>query len=112
MLEHGRPMIFGAESNKGLRMNGTRIEVVELGNGITEADLLVHDETDRGLAFLLTELAYPEFPEPLGVIYASDDHQTYERVVEEQVRATIEARGPGDLEALINEGETWVVDGE
>ncbi len=112
MLEHGRPMIFGAESNKGLRMNGTRIEVVELGGGITEADLLVHDETDRGLAFLLTELAHPEFPEPLGVIYASDDHQTYERVVEEQVRATIEARGRGDLEALINEGDTWVVDGE
>ena len=42
-LEHGKPLIFGAESNKGIRLNGLNPEVVELGNGIAEDDLLFHD---------------------------------------------------------------------
>ncbi len=53
-LEHGKPMIFGKERDKGIRLNGLKLEVVELGkNGITEADLLVHDETreDPTIAF-------------------------------------------------------------
>ena len=48
ILEHGKPMIFGKERDKGIRLNGMTPEVVELGNGITEADLLVHDETRDG----------------------------------------------------------------
>ncbi len=109
-LEHGKPLIFGAERNKGLRMSGTRLEVVELGNGITADDLLTHDETDRGLAFLLSQLAHPKFPEPLGVLYASDEHDTYDRVVHEQGRQAIASRGAGDLKALLNEGRTWVIE--
>ena len=110
LLEHGKPMVFGKAKDKGLRMNGTHLEVVELGNGLTEKDLLVHDETDRSLAFLLADLAHPEFPEPLGVIYAEEAHQTYEGVVYEQMAAAIEKHGTGDLAALINEGETWTVE--
>ena len=112
LLKHEKPMIFGAERNKGLQMSGTRLEVVQLGNGVTEDDLLVHDETDRGLAFLLSQLAHPEFPEPLGVIYASTEHDTYDRVVHEQVRQAIESHGEGDLHALLHEGDTWVVEDE
>ncbi len=107
LVEHGKPMVFGADRNKGLRMNGTRLEVVEL-NGATDS-ALVHDETDRGLAYLLSQLSHPEFPEPLGVIYASQEQETYERVVENQSREAIERRGEGDLHALINEGDTWTV---
>ena len=110
LVEHGKPMIFGAERNKGLRMNGTRLEAVELGNGVSEEDLLVPDETDSGLAFLLTQLSHPQLPEPLGVIYASEDRQTYEGVVNDQVQAAIDSRGKGDLKALLEEGETWVVE--
>ena len=58
-LEHGEPMIFGKERDKGIRLNGMRIEVVELGkDGITEADILVHDETreDPTIAFLLSRM--------------------------------------------------------
>ena len=109
-LEHGKPLIFGAKRNKGLRMSGTRLEVVELGNGTTADDLLIHDETDSGLAFLLSQLAHPEFPEPLGVLYASDEHDTYDGVVYEQGRQAIATRGAGDLKALLNEGRTWVVE--
>ena len=55
-LEHGKPMIFGKDRDKGIRLHGLKPEVVELGNGITEADLLVHDETldDPTIAFMLS----------------------------------------------------------
>ncbi len=110
--EHGKPLIFGAERNKGLRMNGTHLEVVELGNGVTEQDVLVHDETDQCLAFLLSQLTYPEFPEPLGVIYSNETQAPYEDIVHGQVQDAIEAKGPGDLKALLHEGDTWLIDDE
>ena len=110
LCEHGKPLVFGAERNKGLRMNGTRLEVVELGKGVTEDDVLVHDETDQCLAFLLVQLSHPEFPEPIGVIYNDDDRDTYEHIVNDQIRHAIQKHGEGDLEALLREGETWVVD--
>ncbi len=47
-LEHGKPMIFGKNRDKGIRLNGMEPEVVTLGDGITEADLLVHDEKRQG----------------------------------------------------------------
>jgi 2-oxoglutarate ferredoxin oxidoreductase subunit beta len=108
--EHGKPLIFGDDRNKGLRMAGTHLEVVEIGNGITEADILVHDETDQCLAFLLSQLTHPDYPEPIGVIYDGESRMPYEEVVVAQVRDAIEAKGPGDLKALLHEGETWIVD--
>jgi 2-oxoglutarate ferredoxin oxidoreductase subunit beta len=107
LVEHGKPMIFGAARDRGLRMNGHRLEVVPLGDGITEKDLLVHDETDRGLAFLLAQLSRPD-PEPLGVIYRAPA-ESYDRIVQRQMRESVEARGEGDLQALISSGETWTV---
>jgi 2-oxoglutarate ferredoxin oxidoreductase subunit beta len=71
-LKHGEPMIFGKNSDRGIRLNGFRPEVVELGNGITEEDLVVHDETSSHLAYVLSSMAYPEFPEPMGVIRRID----------------------------------------
>lgn len=71
MLEHGQPMLFGADNSKGLRLNGLELEVVTIGeNGITEADILVHDaETEnKTLQYMLTEMKLPEFPVALGVI--------------------------------------------
>ncbi len=70
-LRHGEPMLFGAEKNKGIRLNGLRLEVVTLGeNGITEADILVHDaeNKDKTLQYMLTQLKHPDFPVALGVI--------------------------------------------
>ena len=71
VLEHGQPMLFGVENNKGLRLNGLELEVVSLGeNGITEADILVHDETlaNPTLHFMLARMKLPEFPIAMGVI--------------------------------------------
>ena len=72
LVEHGKPLIFGADSDQGIRMRPGKIEleVVTIGeDGITEADILVHDETNKVIAQLLIGMARPEFPVALGVIY-------------------------------------------
>ena len=63
-LEHGKPLIFGRNRDKGIRLHGMDPEVVQLGNGITEDDLLFHDEQapEPSLAYLLSRMRYPEFP--------------------------------------------------
>ena len=73
-LEHGKPLIFGKNRDKGIRLNGMDPEVVELGKGISEDDLLFHDEkaTEPSLAYLLSRMTHPEFPEPIGVFRAVD----------------------------------------
>ncbi len=108
-LVHGRPLIFGKERTKGIRLNGLSPEIVTLGEGVTEDDLLFHDEKARepSLAYLLSRMHHPEFPEPIGVFRAVE-RSTYEDVLQDQVTAAIE-RGKGDLDDILNEGDTWVV---
>jgi 2-oxoglutarate ferredoxin oxidoreductase subunit beta len=110
-LEHGKPMIFGKDRRKGLRLNGTRPEVVELGKGINEDDLLFHDEqaADPGIAFMLGRLKRPDFPEPVGVFRAIH-RPTYDEMTNQQVAAAIAKQGHGDMDELFNSGDTWVVD--
>jgi 2-oxoglutarate ferredoxin oxidoreductase subunit beta len=110
-LEHGQPMIFGKERNKGIRMNGAHPEVVTIGeNGITTDDLLVHDIhlKDPSVAFMLARMEYPDFPQPVG-IFRAVERDTYEDMMQAQIEAAIAKQGPGSLEKLINSGETWVV---
>ena len=111
-LEHGKPMIFGKDRNRGIRMNGTRPEVVTIGeNGITEDDLIVHDIhiKDPSVAFMLARMEYPEFPQPVGV-FRSVQRDTYEDMMEAQIAAAVAKTGPGSLEKLINSGDMWTVE--
>ena len=107
-LEHGKPLIYGKNRDKGIRMNGARLEKVELGNGITADDLLFHDETDESLAFALSRLRYPLFPEPVGVLYAVKGEK-YEDTLSQQVAEAKAKRGEGTLEMLLNMGETYEI---
>ena len=111
-LEHGKPMVFGKNRDKGIRMNGALPEVVTIGeNGITENDLLVHDIylKDPSVAFMLARMEQPEFPQPVG-IFRAIERATYEEMMEDQIEAAVAKSGPGSLEKLINSGDTWVVD--
>ncbi len=110
-LEHGRPLTFGKNRDKGIRLNGFVPEVVTLGDGITEDDLLFHDERaeDASLAYLLSRMHYPEFPEPIGV-FRCVEKPTYEDSLDRQVQAAVESQGKGRLEDLLTDGDTWVVD--
>jgi 2-oxoglutarate ferredoxin oxidoreductase subunit beta len=110
-LEHGKPLLFGKERNKGIRLKGLDPEMVTLGRGVSEDDLLVHDERaeEPSLAYLLSRMHYPQFPEPIGVFRALE-RPTYEDLLNDQVAEAVAKAGRGDLEALLNDGETWVVD--
>ncbi|MCA9060257.1 MAG: 2-oxoacid:ferredoxin oxidoreductase subunit beta, partial [Planctomycetaceae bacterium] len=110
-LEHGKPLRFGKNNEKGVRLlPGGRPEVVTLGNGVTEDDLLFHDETadNAGHAFLLTQMRHPEFPEPMGVFRAVQ-RPIYNEAVENQMADALSRLGEGNLEDLLAEGDTWTV---
>lgn len=110
-LEHGKPLIFGKDRNKGIRLNGLDPEVVELGKGISEDDLLFHDEraTEPSLAYLLSRLRHEDgFPEPIGVFRAIDAPK-YDVELNRQLDVAREREGEGDLNALFNSGDTWTV---
>jgi 2-oxoglutarate ferredoxin oxidoreductase subunit beta len=110
-LEHGQPLVFGKAKDKGLRRNGLALEVVALGNGISEKDLIVHDEREPNpaYAFLLSRLdATPGFPTPIGVLRAVPAPR-YEAQVAEQLRAVVSKKGKGELSALLRAGDTWQV---
>jgi 2-oxoglutarate ferredoxin oxidoreductase subunit beta len=107
-LEHGKPLIFGINRDRGIRADGFRMEVVELGNGITEDDLLVHDETlGIGYAMALAEMSFPDFPTPIGVLRAVEA-APYEVSLNAQVEEARSRKTP-DLQDLLDGPDTWDV---
>ena len=115
VLKHGEPMIFGAEKNKGIRLSGLQPEVVTIGeNGITVADLWVHDETDPDATRtqILSRMWWPDFPVPVGV-FRRVPRPTHDQLLIEQIdgaKAARAAKGPVDLQKLLASGETWTVE--
>jgi 2-oxoglutarate ferredoxin oxidoreductase subunit beta len=111
-LEHGQPLLFGKQRKRGIRLRGIDPEIVTIGeNGITEADILCHDESkpESYLAYLLSRLDYPDFPVPVGVLRAVQK-PSYDSLVEDQQEKALARYGEGDLDALFNSGETWIVE--
>jgi 2-oxoglutarate ferredoxin oxidoreductase subunit beta len=107
-LEHGNPMRFGKQGEKGIRLNGLVPEVVEVA-AVGEENLLVHDEqaAEPTLAYLLSRMGPPHFPTPVGVFRAIEK-PVYSGLLMEQVQRA-QARTEPDLNALYREGETWEV---
>ncbi len=112
-VEHGKPLVFGKERDKGLRLKPGRLEmeVVTLGErGAAEQDLLVHDQTNHTLASMLAALQPPEFPMVLGVLL-DDPAPTYEDVVFGQIRQASEGVKDASLDSVLRRGRTWTVAG-
>ena len=116
ILEHGKPLIFGKDKNQGLRANGFGVEVVTIGaNGVTEDDLIVHDETrsDPAYANILARLGMdtPNTPLPLGVLRAVE-RPTYEAQMQAQTEAA-KAKAPDvtltDMYRGFGKVSTWDV---
>ena len=108
-LEHGKPLIFGKNMDKGIRLRNTKPEVVEVEGDGTGQGLIVHDELQHEpcLAYTLSRLSYPNFPEAMGV-FRCVDQSTYNEMLIEQVDEAVRKRGKGTLENLFDNGETWV----
>ena len=112
-LEHGKPLVFGRERERGLRLApGTfTLEVVTLGEGgVDEGDLLVHDQTNRPLAGILAEMEPPDFPVALGVLFCNPE-ESYEAAVYAQIEeAKAKATGATGIDTLLRSGHTWEVE--
>ncbi len=108
VVEHGKPMIFGKDKDKGLMLKGFKLEVVTIGeNGITEADVLVHDaeEVDLTLHQMLIKLQYPLVT---GVIRRVTE-VTFEDL-EHQLTSKIKTASPvSSVDELFFSGETYDV---
>jgi len=111
VLQDGQPMIFGKDRDRGIRLRGLQPEVVQLGDGVTEADLLVHDEAapDPYLAFMLSRMWWPDFPVPVGV-FRDVSRPTHDELLMAQIDKAIAQRGEGDLAALLRSGDAWTVE--
>ncbi len=111
-LEHGKPLIFGAQKDKGIRLNGFKPEVVSLKDGkFSEVDLLVHNENDPNstYAYILSHMMdNPALPIPVGV-FRSVEAMRYEDALTEQLKLASQKMGKPDLQALLESGDTWEV---
>ncbi len=108
MLEHGKPMIFGKERNKGLVLDGADLKVVTIGeNGITEKDILVHDMTTKNpsIHYLLAKMTYPL---AIGVIRCVDD-ATYETKLQEQVDNAVATTKIKTVDQLLHSGQIFEI---
>lgn len=112
-LEQGKPLIFGANQDKGIRLNGFRPEVVNLAEGYSANDLWIHDEKDFYKAQILTRMfddprVEGHFPRPFGVFYETE-RACYEDVMAMQLEEAIAKKGKGNLNKLLRGREVWEI---
>jgi 2-oxoglutarate ferredoxin oxidoreductase subunit beta len=109
-LQHGKPLVFGKAKDRGIRLNGTELEVVRFGDGFTADDCLVWDETRRNpaIAFMIAQMGPPDFPTPIGVLRRVD-LPSFETGVVGQIERERERKGEGSLEQLLHAGDVWTV---
>lgn len=112
ILEHGKPMIFGKENNKGIRLEGTKPQVVDIsGDKYSADDLWVHDEFDEDpvRAYILSQFSEKEgFPLPIG-IFRQIQKNTYDQDFHQQIADVKKSKGEGDLRKLLFSGNMWEV---
>ncbi|MDZ7639954.1 MAG: 2-oxoacid:ferredoxin oxidoreductase subunit beta [Bryobacterales bacterium] len=106
-LQHGQPLLFGKNRDRGIRLTNFLPKTVALGDGgVAEEDLLRHDEANPALSYLLCQMQHPEFPVPIGV-FRSVEREPYDAAVHRQIREARAARQPGSLDSLLRQGDVW-----
>jgi 2-oxoglutarate/2-oxoacid ferredoxin oxidoreductase subunit beta len=104
-LEHGKPLVFGKNRDRGIRLNGLQPEITD---NIDEAMIYDAKQSNPTLAHLLSHMTYPEHPVPFG-IFRCVDKPTYEDGLQTQKQQAIAEKGVGNLEKLLNSGQVWDV---
>lgn len=112
LLEHKKPMVFGKNDDKGIRLDGVIPVVVDLTNGsYSKDDLLVHHEHSREpiLAMILAHMTdHPDLPTPIG-IFRERSKETYDAGITRQINEVTEKKGKGDLKKALFGSNTWEV---
>jgi 2-oxoglutarate ferredoxin oxidoreductase subunit beta len=109
-VEQGKPLLFDS-GTKGLALDTERLalKVVEVADSDWQAaGVIVHDQTNRAVAHMLVEMPFGPFPMALGVLY-DDPAPTFETAVVEQNAQAAKGKAP-DLQKLLSQGQTWMVD--
>ncbi|RYY54989.1 MAG: 2-oxoacid:ferredoxin oxidoreductase subunit beta [Chitinophagaceae bacterium] len=111
-LEQGKPLVFGAGSDKGIRLDGFTPKVVTLGDGFSADDCWIHDEKDIYKAQILTRIFEDpkiegHLPRPFGVFY-QHERPCYEEVMAMQLEEALSRKKP-DLDALLRGREVWTI---
>ncbi len=111
-IEQGKPLIFGANSDKGIKLDGFKPVIVDLKD-TSANDLWIHDENDRVKASILTRFfddpsTEGALPRPFGIFYV-EKRDNYEDALITQLNKSIEAKGHGDLDALLRGNNTWEI---
>jgi 2-oxoglutarate ferredoxin oxidoreductase subunit beta len=111
-LEHGKPLIYGKNNSKGIRLNPGNLELesVELSNGVRPDDLLFHNEKADSpvLASLLSAMVHPEMPECMGVLRCVE-RPTFDETMQHLTQEAVQKKGPGKLEKLFASDDMWTV---
>lgn len=111
-LEHGKPMVFGKDLDKGVKLDGAKPIIVDLSAGsFTKDDILIHDEFSEEpiLAMILAHITdHPDFPTPIGV-FRQIYKETYDGAIASQIDFITEKRGKGDLKKALFGANTWEV---
>ncbi|MEX6690991.1 2-oxoacid:ferredoxin oxidoreductase subunit beta [Danxiaibacter flavus] len=112
-LEQGKPLIFGANQNKGIKLDGLKPVVVELGENASTDDLWIHDERDFYKAQILIRMfddprIEGHFPRPFGVFYEAD-RACYEDALNMQIEEAVAKKGSGNLDKLLRGSEVWEI---
>lgn len=113
MLENGKPLVFGENNDKGIKLDGFKPIIVDL-NDASVNDLWIHDEEDLVKATILSRF-YDDpsieghFPRPFGIFYVNNKKETFDNLFNAQIAHAKETFGKGDLDKLIAGKETWVV---
>ncbi len=112
-LEHGKPLVFGAAGDKGIRLDGFTPRVVDLNDGFSKDDLWIHDEQDIYKAQILVRIfdnpkSEGHLPRPFGVFY-QHDRPCYEEMMALQLEDA-KARKAPDLDALLRGREVWTIE--
>lgn len=112
--ENGKPLIFGANAEKGVKLDGFKPVIVDMTDSSNSVnDLWVHDERDRVKAGILSRFfdnpaKENHFPRPFGVFYV-EDRFCYEDALNEQIKQVISTKGEGSLDKLLQGRETWEI---
>ncbi|MCH2136665.1 MAG: 2-oxoacid:ferredoxin oxidoreductase subunit beta [Phycisphaerales bacterium] len=106
-LKHGEPMLYGDEQERCIVRSSSGLETAAVAD-VDAGAIVVHDESNRTQAFEIASMRFPEFPEPLGVLYVDQSRPVYEQACAGQVAAAKSDR-PADLDSLVRGPDTWQV---
>jgi 2-oxoglutarate ferredoxin oxidoreductase subunit beta len=80
-------LVFGKDQNKGIRLRVLKPVIVNLDEGVSEKELLTHDQfcEDSTPANLLSGFDYPDLPMPMGIL-RQVEYTHYEEKIEQQIK--------------------------